>query len=117
MSGGGRYRRLGGNVVQEGVERLLRDDSEGDEVLAESAAVAGLALEGFGYVVGSDEFGLDEQISQLQSRGDDILLEGGLRFRIDGRRAMERHGKPGANGGAVPRNPVADQGSIVVIIM
>ncbi len=62
-SGGLKVGGFGGDVMEECIEGAGGECSHGDEVLAEAAAVGGLMIEGFGYVVDGDEFGLDEQIA------------------------------------------------------
>jgi hypothetical protein len=49
--------------MQESIERALRQHSQGDKVLAETAAFRGLSVERFGDVFRGGQFGLDEQIS------------------------------------------------------
>ena len=52
-----------GNAMQEGVELFLGDGADGDEVVAEPAAVLGQALERLGNVAFGDQLGANQQIS------------------------------------------------------
>ena len=47
-SGGRNIRRLGGDALQKGVQHLLVDGSDSHQVVAQTAAVAGLTLQRLG---------------------------------------------------------------------
>ena len=73
-SGGRDIRGLSGNALQKGVQRPLVDGSEGHQIFAQTAAIRGHTLERLGHILGSDQIRLCQQIAQLHSRADDVLL-------------------------------------------
>ena len=61
-AGGADIGWLGGDAMQEGIELFLGDSADGNEIVAEPAAVIGHAHERFGNVAIGDELCADQQI-------------------------------------------------------
>ena len=61
--GGTDVGRLGRNAMQEGIQAILGDGANGNEILAESATLFGETDEGPSYILFCDELGIDEQIA------------------------------------------------------
>ena len=66
--------RLDGNALQKILQHLLVNGANGHQVVAHTAATAGLTLQRLDNIRQSNQIRLDQQIAQSHSRTDSVLL-------------------------------------------